>query len=304
MATKPHKVLICGRNFHARAAFRKLNIAPQAWDIIGFVENVGDNSPTIFFEKPIFQLSSLAKLDFDYIVIAGRYTNEMRTSILECGVTSEKIWVMKRSEYQPSASAMRERSEKTYVILKDLLEILRKQRFDHWFVASSLLAVKRDQDLAWFADVDIAVPYEQLEAFGIALQASGIFYSVEIRRHAEDGPLWIGGNIFQIVIKTNSDLPKCEPAIIDIHALHRCHKKAYYNLTDTTFLSVDVVHFLGSRKLRHYDLELDVPINDEIYLKSTYGELWATPAEYFNTNDHIGFVDLQALKKECTCELQ
>ena len=298
MATKPHKILICGRNFHARAAFRKLNAAPQAWDIIGFAENVGSNSPRVFFDKPIFHLSSLTKLDFDHIVIAGRYTNEMRTSILESGVASEKIWEMKRSEYQPTASAMRQRSEQTYAILKDLLLILRKQHFDHWFVASSLLALKRDQDLAWFADVDIAIPYEQLDALSIALQTSAIFYSAEVRRHAENGPLWRGGNIFQIVVKTNSDLPKCEPAIIDIHALHRCHKKAYYNLTDTSFLSVDVEHFLGNRKLRYCDLELDVPLNDEMYLKSTYGDLWKTPAEYFNTNDHIGLVNLQALQKE------
>ena len=291
MAALPRKILIYGRNFHARAAFRKLEESPEAWHVMGFVEKSAGHPAKEFLGKRIFTPAELSLIDFDSIVIAGRYTNEMRTAILQSGVASAKIWEMKRSEYQPTETAMHQRSEQTYATLKDLLCILKNQGLEHWFVASSLLALKRNQDLAWFADVDIAVPYEKLEDLHSALQVSGLFHSVDALRHAANGAFWKEGKVFQITIQSTSILQFSEPAIIDIHALHILDNKAFYNLTDTSFLTVDSAHFMGHQTLRYGDLELNVPVDGERYLQATYGENWQVPAELFNANDHVGRVN-------------
>jgi hypothetical protein len=290
MEKKMRKVLIYGRNFHARAAFRKLSSQPSAWEIIGFVEQDISNLPTQYFDIPVINSSQITQIDFDHIVVAGRYSIEMQTAILKSGVPKEKIWKMKRSDYQPACSAMQLRSQQTYALVKDLIFLLRKSDISHWFIASALLALKRNQDLAWFGDVDIAIPYDQLSTLNKLLQANGKFDLVEVRKHAADGPFWKSGGIFQIIIKSVTDTKVSEPAIIDIHALHFQDGNVFYNLSDTKFLSTSDAYFQRHQIFEREELKFNVPIDAEGYLAATYGNEWRTPAEFFNTSDHHGII--------------
>jgi hypothetical protein len=291
------KILICGRNFHARAAFRKLNSNPWKWNVIGFIEKDETGEINNFFEKPIFAIFEINQIDFDLIVIAGRYTNEMKDVLINSGISHEKIWEMKRSEFQPSAQDLQLREDATMAYLKTLLEIFSQNSVDHWFVASSLLAFKRGQNLAWFADVDIAIHQERLEEIASAIQDSDLFHSIEICRHATDGKFWCAGEIYQIVINSLADSIKYEPAVIDIHALHLFDNKAYLNIADRSFLTVDGAHFKGANKMKYNNLQLNIPIAEEQFLETTYGNQWQTPAEFFNTNDHISRIDLNHTEK-------
>lgn len=286
------KILIYGKNFHARAAFRKLYSRASEFEIIGFIENSNNITSINFFDKTVYQTSNLNQIDFDQIVVAGRYISEMKEIILASGVPENKIWEMKRSEFQPSTQELSKRSDETKANLKFLLKILNDQKVDYWFVASSLLALKREQDLAWFADVDIAIPFEKLDAICSVIEATNFFYSIEVSRHLTSGKLWSAGNIYQIVIKSGPSLKQSEPAVIDIHALHRFKNKVYYNLTDSSFLNVSDVHFSGKKKIKYGDLSLNIPIQADKYLSSTYGDQWVTPVEFFNVQDHIGRVNL------------
>ena len=286
------KILVCGRNFHARAAFRKLNSTPWKWNVVGFIEKNETGDMNNFFEKPIFAMSEINQINFDLIIIAGRYTSEMKDVLIKSGISNEKIWEMKRSEFQPSAQDLQLRADATTAYLTILLEIFSQNSVDHWFVASSLLAFKRGQDLAWFADVDVAIHQERLEEIASAIQDSDLFHSIEICRHETDGKFWRAGEIYQIVINSLADSIRYEPAVIDIHALHVVDNKAYLNIADRSFLTVDGAHFKGAKKIYYNNLELNIPIAEEQFLETTYGYQWQTPAEFFNTNDHISRIDL------------
>lgn len=292
MAKNGQKFLIYGRNFHARAAFRKLNSAADGSDVIGFVEQKEEIGQQDFLGKPIFPISKLRDLDFDRVVIAGRYLQEMKDAILQSGVNAEKIWAMKRSEFQPPAAELQQRSAATLANLEPLLDLINQNSVEHWFLASSLLALKRGQDLAWFADVDIAVPAEQLEGLAEAIKASNLFHVFEIRQHKSNGLFWRAGNIYQIVIRSGQELMQFEPAVIDIHALHRHDDQAYYNLTENNFLKVSNAHFVSHSTMPYGNLNLNIPLEEVSYLKATYGDNWAVPAELFNNHDHVGRVHL------------
>lgn len=286
------KILVYGRNFHARAAFRKLNSNPSKWNVIGFIEKNETGEMNNFFEKPIFAMSEINQINFDLVVIAGRYMSEMKDVLINSGISHEKIWEMKRSEFQPSAQDLQMRADATMAYLKILLEIFSQSSVDHWFVASSLLAFKRGQDLAWFADVDVAIHQERLEEIASTIQDTDLFHSIEISRHATDGKFWRAGEIYQIVINSLADSIKYEPAAIDIHALHVVDNKAYLNIADKSFLIVDSAHFKGFNIMRYNGIELNIPLAEEQYLESTYGEQWHTPAEFFKISDHINRVDI------------
>ena len=284
-------ILIYGRNFHARAAFRKLNLESESFNIIGFVESGGNNLEKEYFNLPFINICDIKNIDFNYIVIAGRYINEMRNIIIANGIEKDKILEMSRSEYQPNDQSINQRTEETYDILKSLIDILNFNSIDHWFIASALLALKRNQKLAWFADVDIAIPYEQLDNISSILNNSSFKYSIEIRRHTNNGFLWEIGRVYQIMIKSKSDIILSEPAIIDIHALHLKNESVYYNLTDTNFLKTDSYHFKGKEKFKYKDLDLNIPIEAEKYLESTYGINWKTPSQFFSMSDHFGRIN-------------
>jgi hypothetical protein len=286
------KILIFGMNFHARAAYRRLKFDPLRWDVSGFVANENLDQADMFMGVPVFRVKNLNDLDFDLIVVAGRYTEAMSDVINRHGISSEKIWKMKRSEFQIEGDDLQVRSCELDAILTTLLPILDDSGIDHWFIASSLLALKRAQDLAWFADVDIAVPADDIECLCDILLGSPISNQLQVYRRLVAGKISKLGDIYKLVIRSGSHLILSEPAVIDFHSLYKVSGKAYVSFGPQEFLTVDDKHFLGCEKFKYKQFELNTPYLAESYLESTYGSSWRTPSEYFSQNDHLGRVKI------------
>ena len=283
-----NRILICGKNFHARAAFRKLRAMPDAGQVIGFIDTQSASKNSDFMGLPVFDLADLENSSFDEIVLAGRYADEMQKLLVERAIPNGKIKEMKRSDYQPTQGQLAPRSEQTKAILVPLLKLLNGLDINYWFLASSLLAIERNQDLAWFGDVDIAIPFESMAILSNALEGANQFALVEKRNQSHDGPFWQAGSLYQIVLRSESDIIESEPAIFDLHALYFHEGHAYYAAGNAGFLSADQRHFLGAETTQFSGMDLRVPFDRHDYLSSTYGPDWYTPSESFRASDHIG----------------
>jgi hypothetical protein len=285
--SKENRLLICGKNFHARAAFRKLRSLPDAGKILGFIDTEAEQQGPDFMHLPVFPLAKIEHFDYDQIIIAGRYVDRMRQKLSEF-VSPSKIREMKRSEFQPTLEQLTVRSKQTKSMLVTLLDVLEKNRIDYWLLASSLLAIERRQDLAWFADVDIAVPNAQIQTLDSILRSSSQLPSAQTNIQSQDGPFWKGGSPYQIVLRSDVDLVEFEPAVLDIHALFIYDDRAYYSTGNAAFLSVSPHHFDGAETVHYEGMALRVPLDRHDYLSSTYGESWHTPSESFLASDHQG----------------
>jgi len=285
---RPERIIICGKNFHARAAFRKLRATPESGQVIGFIDLGLSSKIDDFMGLPVFGLSDIRHDSFDQIIVAGRYVDEMRKSLVEHAIPAEKICEMKRSDYQPTPAEMTPRSLQTRAILASLKKLLDQLDISHWFLASSLLAIERKQDLAWFGDVDIAIPFKSMATLSEALDASDQFALFERRTQSHDGPFWKTGDLYQIVARSDTDIVESEPAIIDMHALYFHDDLAYYAAGNAGFLSADQRHFTGAETRQFAGLDLPVPLEGHAYLTATYGADWQTPSESFRATDHIG----------------
>lgn len=283
-----NRLLICGKNFHARAAFRKLRSLPDAGEVVGFIDTEAAHQGPDFMQMPVFSLTDVKRCDYDQIIIAGRYVDRMRQKLIDSTISAEKIREMKRSEFQPSAEQLVARSKQTRAMLIALLNVLEKNKLDHWFLASSLLAIERGQDLAWFADVDITVPYTHMGTLDSYLRSDSQLAAIQTHTQSQDGPFWRAGNPYQIVLRSDVDLVESEPAVLDIHALFMHDGRAYYSNGDTSFLSVSPHHFSSAETVRYDGIDLRVPLDRHAYLASTYGEDWQTPTESFLASDHRG----------------
>lgn len=283
-----NRIFICGKNFHARAAFRKLRSMPEAGQVIGFINTESLSEAADFLGLPVVSLADLKNSSFDQIIVAGRYVDEMRKNLIEHAIPNEKICEMKRSDYQPTQNQMAPRSAQTQAILVPLVQLLNQLGINHWFLASSLLAIERNQDLAWFGDVDIAIPFESMATLSEALAASNQFSLVERRTQSHDGPFWLAGSLYQIVLRSETDIIESEPAIFDLHALYFHDGLAYYAAGNAGFLSADQRHFFGADTTHFANLELRLPLDRHAYLASTYGPDWYSPSESFRASDHIG----------------
>ena len=282
------KIFIYGKNFHARSAFRKLKKQTQFWDIIAFITNDKEEVKNKFFNLPVFHIDKLKTLDFDLIVVAGRYVKEMTNTLHRAGVLFDKIWIMKRSEFQLEGQDLQLRSKKIDSILKILLPLLHENNIDHWFIASSLLALKREQDLAWFNDVDIAIPENSIEFLNTILQNHSKFHSVETFRRNGGTVKSNTNTIYKIVIKSKSNIILNEPAIIDMHPISTSGNKALYSFGADEFLSTEKCCFLSFDTIQYKNFVLKIPVFSEIYLNSTYGEEWKKPSDFFDHDSHLG----------------
>ncbi len=283
-----NRILICGKNFHARAAFRKLRSTPEAGQVIGFIDTESVSKTPDFMGLPVFGVADLENSSFDQIIVAGRYVDEMRKNLVERAIPNGKICEMKRSDYQPTQSQMAPRSAQTRAILVPLVRLLNELDINYWFLASSLLAIERNQDLAWFGDVDIAIPFESMLILSKALDTSDQFALVERRTQSHDGPFWQTGSLYQIVLRSETDIIESEPAIFDLHAFYFHDDLAYYAAGNAGFLTADQRHFFGAETIHFGGLELRVPLDRHTYLASTYGPDWHSPSESFRASDHIG----------------
>lgn len=286
--TSNSRILICGKNFHARAAFRKLRTMPEAGQVIGFIDTESASKNIDFMGLPVFGLTDLSDSSFDQIVVAGRYVDEMQKNLLAHAIPNEKIREMKRTDYQPTKLQMEPRSQQTQEILLRLLRLLNELDINYWFLASSLLAIERKQDLAWFGDVDIAIPVESMAILSNSLDVSDRFALVERQKQSHDGPFWQAGSLYQIMLRSETDIIESEPAIFDVHALFLHDGLAYYATGNAIFLSADERHFLGSETTHFSDIAMRVPLDRHAYLSSTYGTNWDLPSESFRASDHIG----------------
>lgn len=93
-------VLVFGTGAAAIRFYKKYG---QPYRITGFLDNNLQKQGQSFFSKPIYAPSALGSLQFEKIVIASNFFQEIRPQLLALGIPAEKIIIFTQFEYMHSS---------------------------------------------------------------------------------------------------------------------------------------------------------------------------------------------------------
>lgn len=283
------RILICGKNFHARQLLRRLRQSPEN-NIVGIIDFNNDNNDAHYMGFPIIDYDRVSLINFDEVAIAGRYAPEMFERLIISGIPLDSIKEYQRGTYALQGAELEERSFKTWALIDEFLKFSSRYGFDYWFVAGSLLAIKRNQDFAWFADVDIAIPTEQLADLTNAFEESFKQRRVRVIPSHNGGESNLLNNsqfVSQIILSASCDLTHEEPPILDIHSLKRDEQYALMSVGTTTIFRTQRRYFNDREIVSINGRKISVPSSSEGYLEEMYGVSWRKPAERFYVTGHL-----------------
>jgi len=279
-------ILVCGTNFHARQIIRRLRKKKDVL-LIGIVDYCADRGVETFMGFKIYDYKDLRALEFDKLVVAGRYVPEIVRRLLDLEISPEKIVELTRSDYSFTDEEIYERSKKTWEMLDIFLRFCENKKIKYHLAAGSVLAVLRGQNFSWFADVDIAVSSIDLNSSSGELRNHFMDY-LHYTRYRTNATLRedFDRSISQIVFMSSPSDAEIEPAIIDIHSLEFVGTEARMYVGDADFITCDRTHFSDFITKKVDGRTLCLPDKAEIYLEQLYGEGWREPAERFYYSNH------------------
>ena len=76
------KIIIFGAGYHGRMAYRKIKEKNEKNKII-FIDNGTKKKAKIFFKKKIYNPKILREIDFDKIILCGRYIKEQKKQLYD-----------------------------------------------------------------------------------------------------------------------------------------------------------------------------------------------------------------------------
>ena len=289
-------VVIFSLGYHGRAAFRVLRRHPDAWNILGFVDNSPQKQGGQFGGFGVYSPSSLCSIDFDFVVLAGRNIGEIRNQLVsELRIPQEKIMLMSRQELKPDPAALAKREQAVCGILQALLPVLSKNEIPHWICASGLLGLMRGQALAEMSDVDISVSQVDMAKAVDVIRQAALGYEISVTHHTSACRCWKKGDIHQIGIRSHCDISLEEPAIVDLHATSLDGRYGYMD-ANGIYLCIPGEHFRGFDLVEYSGMQLPVPRQVDVYLEHLYGPDWKKPAGQWAGHHRAAVISADILK--------
>ncbi len=285
------RVLIFGLSYHGRAVYRCLD--RNTYDIIGFLDNDIKKNKLTFGGVRVYQPEEIEFIDFDTIIVSGRYVDVMiRQLINELSIDEKKILIMDRTKIAINDDALKIREGMFFNMFINFKKIFDNNNIKHWIGFSSLLALKRKEGFSKFGDIDIGVMSEQIPIFMDELMKSDFPYDIEISRYSNSSKYWKSGDISSIGITDRIDPITMEPAVIDVHVLNKYDKNIYIKFLDDKTFVLPFSYFDGNSVIRYKNLDFMTPKNVGGYLKLIYGDDWKIPAKNWQ-RDNYNFVELE-----------
>ena len=157
------KIVIFGTGYYGRNVFR---ICKNKIQSNFFIDNNYKNIKKLMginVRKP----DVLKNINYDYVILAGRYIKDMKKQLSDFKVDNKKIlkWGKKDLLLSKNFSA---RNQDYLDTMKLLVKNFNKNNINYWIDAGSLLCLARKQEFAEFSDVEVMVhhkDYDKLKIF-------------------------------------------------------------------------------------------------------------------------------------------
>lgn len=141
-------------------------------NIINFSDNNKDKHNTLFFEKLVVAPKDLTSMDFDEIIIASSYSEEIYQQLVkDLNLDKNKIRRLYVNESKVQFYS-KEKVEKSEYFMFEICKLLEENHISYYIDHGTLLGIIRDEALIpWDTDIDLAVLIEDKEKIETMLKS-------------------------------------------------------------------------------------------------------------------------------------
>ena len=150
------KTVIFGAGHYGRAVLRKCR-KNNKFNCICFLDSNIKKNETVILKRKVYYISQINKIDFDKIILCGRYIKEQKKQLKKYGINRKKILVWGKSKVAPSKVELLRREVILLKMLSYVIKKFQKNKILYWIDFSGLLALVRKQHLAELSDIDISI---------------------------------------------------------------------------------------------------------------------------------------------------
>lgn len=141
-------------------------------NIINFSDNNKDKHNTLFFEKLVVAPKDLTSINFDEIIIASSYSEEIYQQLVEdLNLDKNKIRRLYVNESKVQFYS-KEKVEKSEYFMFEICKLLEENHISYYIDHGTLLGIIRDEALIpWDTDIDLAVFIEDKDKIETILKS-------------------------------------------------------------------------------------------------------------------------------------
>jgi phosphorylcholine metabolism protein LicD len=271
------KTVIFGAGHYGRAVLRKCR-KNNKFNCICFLDSNIKKNETVILKRKVYYISQINKIDFDKIILCGRYIKEQKKQLKKYGINRKKILVWGKSKVAPSKVELLRREVILLKMLSYVIKKFQKNKILYWIDFSGLLALVRKQHLAELSDIDISINLEDVEKiYKVIKNNDGMFSfnreflsKIKQKKEASKEAMYIKAKMSSQII---------EPPLIDF-VIKKITLKNVKNVRSNTIYPKK--YWKSFDNIRYKGINLKVPNYPKKYLKYVYGKSWNKKAEFWS----------------------
>ncbi|MCT7600986.1 LicD family protein [Aliarcobacter butzleri] len=254
-------------------------------NIINFSDNNKDKHNTLFFEKLVVAPKDLTSMDFDEIIIASSYSEEIYQQLVEdLNLDKNKIRRLYVNESKVQFYS-KEKVEKSEYFMFEICKLLEENHISYYIDHGTLLGIIRDEALIpWDKDIDLAVLIEDKEKIETMLKSylnnfihplcktNNWKYKIEKEEIIVEGIKETLYTTFQIFNYSNFQE---DEVALELMFRYKRDSIIYWGFCEK-YLKAPLDITLPTKQIFYKGHPINVPNNTMKYLSNLYGD-WKTP---------------------------
>lgn len=263
----------------------KSNLAEKA-NVIAFCDNSENKIGTKLEGLPIISPSSLCERNFDQILIASEFFEQIERQLIEdCQIPPEKVVVLPTTVIKPRSFVNPTAREYASELLLTICRQLDQDGVHYYVDAGTLLGLYRDGALIpWDDDLDIAIGSDSIQKAKSSLthlckvlqQSTRYKWQVNEYYSNQDFGAVTKGDVRSLALECEeSGLPK-----LDVFVKYVNGEMMDYVLSSRG-IRMPSKHLLTNERFEFKGQSVSIPSDPEGYLTRHYGD-WQTPVRDWN----------------------
>lgn len=254
-------------------------------NIINFSDNNKDKHNTLFFEKLVVAPKDLTSMDFDEIIIASSYSEEIYQQLVkDLNLDKNKIRRLYVNESKVQFYS-KEKVEKSEYFMFEICKLLEENHISYYIDHGTLLGIIRDEALIpWDTDIDLAVLIEDKEKIETMLKSylnnfihplcktNNWKYKIEKEEIIVEGIKETLYTTFQIFNYSNFQE---DEVALELMFRYKRDSIIYWGFCEK-YLKAPLDITLPTKQIFYKGHPINVPNNTMKYLSNLYGD-WKTP---------------------------
>ena len=258
------KILIYSSGYHARQIFRSQK---KNFKILGFLDQDKKlNNKKIFKKYNIYEPYAHKIIDYDHILIAGFSKNQINNILKKYQFIKKKIIFLNKNQIMPTNNKIIKREKISLQLIRNFIKII-DDKYKYIFSHSSLLAILRKDNFAYYSDIDVLIKKEDFNK---------VYFLLKEKINRFNVTKYQKKHIKKIILSEKKILDNNdrEIATLDIMTLVKNKNFYYFENFKNVKKKIHQKYFDKIKQHTYKNISFRIPLNVKHYMNFLYKKNW------------------------------